>query len=69
MNDFATEIEGSTEIPLSEPIINIQWDNGKLSLIEFSPELWDLPEYELLAELALICKAILTEHDLVKKND
>jgi len=57
-----------TEIPLSEPIIDMQWDNSRLSRIGFAPELWDLDEYELMAELAMVCRSILTEADKIREE-
>ena len=42
-------------------------DDGYLSAIRFGSAFWDLPEPELMFELALICKTLLTEKDKVEK--
>ena len=36
-------------------------EDGYLSAIKFGSSFWDLPEPELMFELALVCKTLLTE--------
>ena len=50
-------------------VFRLNYDNGKLINIEISPSMWNLRENDMLAELGLLCKIILTEMDHIEEKE